>query len=258
MQTGVPAKPAANVARLARGYRAELLAGRARARPAGNAGLALAREVAHRPQPPSAVEEPGAAGQRRRAVLAAGDDPAAAAARQRAQLPLDDAAHRAAGAAPARASPRPGCRAPQVVALEYLGGYRVDAVDAASRRALRLPAAGRIAPDACRRRHRLAASSRANAAITSDDDDIDRACYRRAEPRQRCRSTQRLRRSRRRRRAAARRTRARRERSAGRSSPCRARSAMSSSPPWRCTTCLTIDRPSPVPPVSRERLPSTR
>ena len=34
--------------------------------------------------------------------------------------------------------------------------------------------------------------------------------------------------------------------------------AMSSSPPWRCTTCLTIDRPRPVPPVSRERLPSTR
>lgn len=33
---------------------------------------------------------------------------------------------------------------------------------------------------------------------------------------------------------------------------------MSSSPPCLCATCLTIDRPSPVPPVSRERLPSTR
>jgi S-adenosylmethionine:tRNA ribosyltransferase-isomerase len=33
---------------------------------------------------------------------------------------------------------------------------------------------------------------------------------------------------------------------------------ISISPPWRCTTCLTIARPSPVPPVSRERLPSTR
>jgi hypothetical protein len=34
--------------------------------------------------------------------------------------------------------------------------------------------------------------------------------------------------------------------------------AMSSSPPWRCMTCLTIASPSPVPPDSRERLPSTR
>ena len=30
------------------------------------------------------------------------------------------------------------------------------------------------------------------------------------------------------------------------------------SPPCRCTTCLTMARPRPVPPVSRERLPSTR
>jgi hypothetical protein len=34
--------------------------------------------------------------------------------------------------------------------------------------------------------------------------------------------------------------------------------SMRSSPPWRCTTCLTIASPSPVPPVSRERLRSTR
>ena len=34
--------------------------------------------------------------------------------------------------------------------------------------------------------------------------------------------------------------------------------SISSSAPWRCTTCLTIARPSPVPPVSRERLRSTR
>jgi hypothetical protein len=34
--------------------------------------------------------------------------------------------------------------------------------------------------------------------------------------------------------------------------------AIFSSPPCRCTTCLTIARPSPVPPVSRERLRSTR
>jgi hypothetical protein len=33
---------------------------------------------------------------------------------------------------------------------------------------------------------------------------------------------------------------------------------ISSSPPWRWATCLTIDSPRPVPPVSRERLPSTR
>jgi hypothetical protein len=30
------------------------------------------------------------------------------------------------------------------------------------------------------------------------------------------------------------------------------------SPPWSCTMCLTIDRPSPVPPSSRERALSTR
>ena len=30
------------------------------------------------------------------------------------------------------------------------------------------------------------------------------------------------------------------------------------SPPCRCTTCLTMARPRPVPPVSRERLRSTR
>jgi hypothetical protein len=34
--------------------------------------------------------------------------------------------------------------------------------------------------------------------------------------------------------------------------------AMSNVAPWRCSTCLTIARPSPVPPVSRERLRSTR
>jgi len=34
--------------------------------------------------------------------------------------------------------------------------------------------------------------------------------------------------------------------------------SISNEPPWRCATCLTIDSPSPVPPVSRERLPSTR
>eukprot|EP01037_Dinobryon_pediforme_P003468 gene3468-3513_t len=34
--------------------------------------------------------------------------------------------------------------------------------------------------------------------------------------------------------------------------------AMSSVAPWRCSTCLTMARPRPVPPVSRERLRSTR
>ena len=28
--------------------------------------------------------------------------------------------------------------------------------------------------------------------------------------------------------------------------------------PWRCSTCLTMAKPRPVPPVSRERLRSTR
>lgn len=31
-----------------------------------------------------------------------------------------------------------------------------------------------------------------------------------------------------------------------------------SSAPWRCATCLTMAKPSPVPPVSRDRLRSTR
>lgn len=33
---------------------------------------------------------------------------------------------------------------------------------------------------------------------------------------------------------------------------------MCNAAPWRCSTCLTIASPSPVPPVSRERLRSTR
>ena len=33
---------------------------------------------------------------------------------------------------------------------------------------------------------------------------------------------------------------------------------MPSLAPWRCSTCLTMARPRPVPPVSRERLRSTR
>jgi type II secretory pathway pseudopilin PulG len=77
--TGVPAKPAANVARLT--------------------GLAVARALAHRPAPRRAVEEPRAAGQRRGAVLAAADDAVAAAAQLRAQLPAAGRTHRAARAA---------------------------------------------------------------------------------------------------------------------------------------------------------------
>jgi len=34
--------------------------------------------------------------------------------------------------------------------------------------------------------------------------------------------------------------------------------SINSSAPWRCDTCLTMARPKPVPPVSRERLRSTR
>lgn len=33
---------------------------------------------------------------------------------------------------------------------------------------------------------------------------------------------------------------------------------MSNSPPWRPIACLTMAKPSPVPPVPRERLLSTR
>lgn len=40
--------------------------------------------------------------------------------------------------------------------------------------------------------------------------------------------------------------------------PCPSTLTISSSAPWRCATCLTIASPSPVPPVSRERLRSTR
>ena len=76
---------------------ATFLAARPRARARRDRRLALAGALAHRPQPPSVLEEPRPAGRRRQRLLAARDDPAPAAARQRAQLSLDDAAHRAAG-----------------------------------------------------------------------------------------------------------------------------------------------------------------
>ena len=40
--------------------------------------------------------------------------------------------------------------------------------------------------------------------------------------------------------------------------PCPSSLAISSRPPWRCNACLTIERPSPEPPLARARARSTR
>jgi hypothetical protein len=93
VQTGVPAKPAANIARLA--PISWLVLGSAA--PSG-AGLAVAAALAHRTAPRSAVEEPGAAGRRRHAVLAAADDAGAADARLRPQQPAAGGTNRTARA----------------------------------------------------------------------------------------------------------------------------------------------------------------
>ena len=91
MQTGLPAKPAANVARLAPGFVPQLLAaGLRRSRwppPSPGPGWCAGAPAATAPR----SGRPGAAGRRRGAVLAAGDDAVAAGAGLRAQL-------RAAGA----------------------------------------------------------------------------------------------------------------------------------------------------------------
>ena len=108
MQTGMPAKLAANVARLSPGYSRDFSLLALRAGAGRNARLALARALAHRAKPASALEEPGAGGRRRQRLLAAGDDAAPAAARQRAQLSRDDAARRPRRPGRAPASPRPG------------------------------------------------------------------------------------------------------------------------------------------------------
>ena len=86
MQTGVPAKPAANVAKLAPGFEPSFSLLAFAGRPGRHAGLGLAGALAHRPAPPRHLEKPGAAGRRRGPVLAAADDAVAAGARLRPQL----------------------------------------------------------------------------------------------------------------------------------------------------------------------------
>jgi hypothetical protein len=61
LQTGVPAKPAANVARLAPGVRAQLLAAALRDRRGGHHRLGVAGALAHLAPPPCHLEKPGAA-----------------------------------------------------------------------------------------------------------------------------------------------------------------------------------------------------
>jgi hypothetical protein len=90
MQTGVPPKPAASVARLVPGFVPEFSA-IAFAGAGRDHRLVLAGALAHRAPPRRALENAGAAGRRHRAVLDAAHDAVAAAHRLRAQL-------RAAGA----------------------------------------------------------------------------------------------------------------------------------------------------------------
>ena len=151
----MPAKLAANVAKLSPGFANSFspiaLAFAARRRRWPGSGWSLA----HRPQPPSALEEPGPAGRRRDAVLAAGDDAAPAAARQRAQLPLDGAAHRAAGARSAACIVDAGhvagagrrARVPRRLAGRR--GHAAGEVDAASILILPTPRSKPPAPRGC-------------------------------------------------------------------------------------------------------------
>ena len=62
MQTGFPAKPAANVAKLAPGFEPSFSALAFVAAVAATAGLGLAGAMAHRAAPRGHLEEPGAAG----------------------------------------------------------------------------------------------------------------------------------------------------------------------------------------------------
>ena len=98
VQTGVPAKPAANIQRLGPGFRAGLLGRRAGLRAGGHGLLAVAAALAHRAPPPGPVEEPGAARVGRGLVLDAADDAGPADARLRAQQPCAGRAHRRARA----------------------------------------------------------------------------------------------------------------------------------------------------------------
>ena len=128
MQTGLPAKPAANVAQAGAGLRCRLLAARAgRSRLLGTlAWLWLVR---------------WRTGRHRHALWKSLVLPAGGVALcwlllmtlwlplldyARSYRPLVDA-HRAARAAPMPASPRRACRAASVAALEYFGRWRVDA-----------------------------------------------------------------------------------------------------------------------------------
>ena len=154
----------------------------------------------------------------------------------------------------------PGMPRAQVVALEYFGGYRVDATGAAPTpacdfllltRPTKAPAAPWqfVAREARNRRRddttdifRRATGLIRGSARTDGQSPASAASLRVAsDPWAGTRE---------------------RTRTAGKTSrkvdPLPGSLSMSSSPPCRCMTCLTIASPSPVPPDSRERLLSTR
>jgi hypothetical protein len=257
MQTGVPAKPGGQHRCAWR--RASSRASRRRHwLPVALAGtlawlwLVRWRTGRHRE---ARVEEPGAAGRRRGPVLAAGDDLAAAAAGLHAQPARWRFPRWRRTSPPAPACSSPGLTAP-CGALEHFGRWRVDA---RTRRAE--PGATRLRPPGADRRGRAATApagwklwpmaarpdrpreewlpSTAHGCAVTVAFSADGFGGRWPRPF----------------RAGA------HARPAARAED-RALAGLAAitsiSPPWRCTTCLTMDRPSPVPPVSRERLPSTR
>ena len=158
MQTGMPAQPAANVARLAPGFEPSsrcvaLLLAHGR-----HGGLAVARALAHRAPARRDLEEPGAARRRRRAVLAAADDPVAAAAGLRAQLPPAGRTARTPRAGEAACVAAPGLR------HGARGGARSASAGSASTHARRA-GAGRAATTLLRGRHRGARGTAAPAGL---------------------------------------------------------------------------------------------
>ena len=253
MQTGVPAKPAANIARSYPGYIATFSAPALALAIVGT--LAWAWLVKWR------------TGRHRQALWKSLVLPASGVALcwlllMTLWLPLLDYArsYRPLLQRIAKHVPRDACIAapgmprPQIVALEYLARYRVDALTPAEQTTcdylllVEQAKAPRTAPPGWRlvareRRptdrdeaHRYP-SPRAGIALTHGDAGFAMDSSGATEPRTRTRAAGSMKRN---------------------SDPLPGSLCTSNSPPWRCTTCLTIDSPSPVPPVSRERLPSTR
>ena len=180
MQTGMPAKLAANVAKLSPGFEPRLLAARPsllRRAPDTLAWLWLVRWRTGRNRHPlwkSLVLPAGGVS----AVLAAGDDAVAAAARLRAQLPLDDPARRPPGADRTACIAAPGMPRAAGGRARVPGRLAGRRGDACQRHALRFPAARAARQtSAWRQPGSFSARERRN---RSDDDIID--IYRRAPP----------------------------------------------------------------------------